>query len=69
MVRLHERHEVRVVAIVVLHEHALVLQPDDGYPIAVVIREGADAEAKRRARAQLLAGRGCSAPIKCVDRP
>lgn len=69
--RLDERHEIGVLAElrVVLDEHALVLQADDRDPVPVVGRERGDAEAERRARAQLLAGRGGLAPVESVYGP
>lgn len=57
MVRLDEGDEVRVlrVVVVVLDEHALVLQADDGESVAGVFVEGPEGEAEGRARTGVLA--------------
>lgn len=69
MVRLDKRYKVGVVAIIILHQDAVVLQADDRDPVAEVLREGCDPEAERGTWAQLLARRWRLAPVNRVDGP
>ena len=49
VVDLDERHKVGVVTVIVLHQNAVILQPDHGDPVAEVLRERCDGEAERGA--------------------
>lgn len=69
VVRLAQRHKVGVVIVVVLDEHALVLQADDGYAIPEILGEGGDPEAEGRARAGLLSRGGGFAPVDGMNGP
>jgi hypothetical protein len=69
VVQFDERHKVGVVAIIILDQHAIVLQADDGDPVAGVLREGCDPETERGAWAHLLPWRRRLAPINRVDGP
>jgi len=66
---LDESHEVGVVAVIVLHQHAVVLQADDRDPVAEVFREGCDPKAERGAWSQLLSRCRRLAPVNRMDRP
>jgi hypothetical protein len=54
MVHLDEGYEIGIVAVIVLDQNAVILQPHDRDPIAEILREGCDPETERGARAQLL---------------
>lgn len=54
MGHLDESHEVGIVAVIVLHQDAVVLQANDRDPVAEVFREGCDPKAERGAWPQLL---------------
>ena len=71
MVRLDETDEVLVlrVVVVVLDEHALVLEANDGEAVAGVFVEGAEGEAEGGAWAGVLAWGGRLAPVESVDWP
>ena len=69
VVDLDEGHKVGVVAVIVLHQDAVVLQADDRDPVAEVLRKGSDAEAERGAWAHLQPRRWRLAPVKRVDGP
>jgi hypothetical protein len=66
---LAQRREIGVIGVVIFDQDALVLQPDDGDAVPVVLGVGRDAEAVGGARAVLLARRGRLAPVKAVDGP
>jgi hypothetical protein len=66
---LDESHEVRVVAVIVFHQDAIILQADDRNPIAEVFREGSDPKAERGAWSQLLSWCWRLAPVNRIDRP
>jgi len=66
---LDEGHEVGVVAVIVLHQDAVILQADDRDPVAKVFREGCDPKAERGAWSQLLSRCWRLAPVNRVDRP
>ena len=70
MLRLDERHKVRIVCkVVVLDQHSLVLEPDDGDSVPVVWDEGGDSETEGRAGAELVSWGGRFAPVECIDGP
>jgi hypothetical protein len=69
VVHLDERHKVGVVAVIVLHQDAVVLQADDRDPVAEVLREGCDPETECGAWAQLLSRPWRLAPVHRVDGP
>jgi hypothetical protein len=54
MIHLDKGHEIGVVAVIVLHQHAIVLQAYDRDSVAEILREGCDPETERGAWAQLL---------------
>jgi len=51
MIHLNKGHEIRVVAIIVFHQYAIVLQAYDRDPITEIVREGCDPETERGTRA------------------
>ena len=69
MSHLDESHEVGVVAVIVFHQDAVVLQADDRDPVAEVFGEGCDPKAERGAWSQLLSRCWRLAPVNRVDRP
>ena len=69
MVGLRESHEIAVVRVVVFDQDPLVLQPNDGDPIPVVLGEGGNPQTEGRPRSDLLPWRGCFTPIESVYRP
>jgi hypothetical protein len=69
MIHLDEGHEIWVVAVIVLHQYAIILQAYDRDTVTKILRKGCDPETERGARAQLLPWRWRLAPINRVDGP
>jgi len=69
MVRIHERHEIRIVCVVIFNQDALILQANNSYAVTEILGERANGKSKCGSRTLVLAWRRRFAPVERVDRP